>query len=273
MFMVQYEPNGLAGPHDHPFEETYLILEGAVEATFDGDAVRARSRATSRGRASAACTFRNVGDGTGALAGDPGARATRPALVPVRPGLGVPATTTRGRRLMRTVVDRRDPGLGLEVARVRAARGDDVVLTGRDAGARRRGCGVDRSRGLGRSASTSTTPDRSAGALAGRRIGRPPGGRRDRARPELRRRLRRRPGHPARRTQAGRLHRGRAHAAAADGRRIASIVLFGGRAKDRPYPGSITVSTVNGGIVGLVNALAAGDGADPRQRAAPGHRR
>lgn len=35
-----------------------------------------------------------------------------------------------------------------------------------------------------------------------------------------------------------------------------SIVLFGGRAKDRPYPGSVTVSTVNGGIVGLVNALA-----------------
>ncbi len=38
MFMVQYEPNGLAGAHDHPFEETYLILEGAVEATFDGSA-------------------------------------------------------------------------------------------------------------------------------------------------------------------------------------------------------------------------------------------
>ena len=36
----------------------------------------------------------------------------------------------------------------------------------------------------------------------------------------------------------------------------ASIVLFGGRAKDRPYPGSVTVSTVNGGVVGLVNALA-----------------
>ena len=35
-----------------------------------------------------------------------------------------------------------------------------------------------------------------------------------------------------------------------------SVVLFGGRAKDRPYPGSVTVSTVNGGVVGLVNALA-----------------
>jgi NAD(P)-dependent dehydrogenase (short-subunit alcohol dehydrogenase family) len=36
----------------------------------------------------------------------------------------------------------------------------------------------------------------------------------------------------------------------------ASVVIFGGRAKDRPYPGSTTVSTVNGGVMGLVNALA-----------------
>ncbi len=35
-----------------------------------------------------------------------------------------------------------------------------------------------------------------------------------------------------------------------------SIVLFGGQAKDRPYPGSTTVSTVNGGISGLVKTLA-----------------
>jgi NAD(P)-dependent dehydrogenase (short-subunit alcohol dehydrogenase family) len=35
-----------------------------------------------------------------------------------------------------------------------------------------------------------------------------------------------------------------------------SVVLFGGRAKDRPYPGSTTVSTVNGGVTGLVNSLA-----------------
>jgi quercetin dioxygenase-like cupin family protein len=38
MFMVQYEPRGLAGAHDHPYEETYLILEGEVDATFDGEA-------------------------------------------------------------------------------------------------------------------------------------------------------------------------------------------------------------------------------------------
>lgn len=35
MFMVQYEPGGGVGNHDHPFEETYMILEGEVEAWFD----------------------------------------------------------------------------------------------------------------------------------------------------------------------------------------------------------------------------------------------
>ncbi len=35
-----------------------------------------------------------------------------------------------------------------------------------------------------------------------------------------------------------------------------AIVLFGGLAKERPYPGSTTVSTVNGGITGMVKTLA-----------------
>jgi NAD(P)-dependent dehydrogenase (short-subunit alcohol dehydrogenase family) len=34
-----------------------------------------------------------------------------------------------------------------------------------------------------------------------------------------------------------------------------SVVLFGGRAKDRPYPGSTTVTTVNGGVSALINTL------------------
>jgi len=38
--------------------------------------------------------------------------------------------------------------------------------------------------------------------------------------------------------------------------RDASILLFGGLAKDRPYPGSTTVSTVNGGVTGMVHTLA-----------------
>jgi NAD(P)-dependent dehydrogenase (short-subunit alcohol dehydrogenase family) len=34
-----------------------------------------------------------------------------------------------------------------------------------------------------------------------------------------------------------------------------SIVIFGGLAKERPYPGSTTVSTVNGGVSALVHSL------------------
>lgn len=35
-----------------------------------------------------------------------------------------------------------------------------------------------------------------------------------------------------------------------------SVVLFGGLAKERPYPGSTTVSTVNGGVTAMVRTLA-----------------
>ena len=36
----------------------------------------------------------------------------------------------------------------------------------------------------------------------------------------------------------------------------ASILLFGGQALRRPYPGSTTITTVNGGVEGLVRTLA-----------------
>jgi len=36
MFMVEYQPGGVAQPHDHPMEESYLILEGEVDAVADG---------------------------------------------------------------------------------------------------------------------------------------------------------------------------------------------------------------------------------------------
>jgi quercetin dioxygenase-like cupin family protein len=36
MFMVEYQPGGVAHPHDHPFEETYYFLEGEIEAVADG---------------------------------------------------------------------------------------------------------------------------------------------------------------------------------------------------------------------------------------------
>jgi quercetin dioxygenase-like cupin family protein len=37
MFMVDYEPGAVAHPHDHPFEESYYILEGEVDVVADGD--------------------------------------------------------------------------------------------------------------------------------------------------------------------------------------------------------------------------------------------
>ena len=42
MFMVQYEPDGLASPHDHPLEEVYQVLDGEVLATFDDEEVLMR---------------------------------------------------------------------------------------------------------------------------------------------------------------------------------------------------------------------------------------
>jgi NAD(P)-dependent dehydrogenase (short-subunit alcohol dehydrogenase family) len=36
----------------------------------------------------------------------------------------------------------------------------------------------------------------------------------------------------------------------------ASVLLFGGQARVRPYPGSTTVSTINAGVLGLVRTLA-----------------
>ena len=64
----------------------------------------------------------------------------------------------------------------------------------------------------------------------------------------------------------------------------ASVVLFGGLAKDRPYPGSTMVTTINGGVSGLartlaveiaphrVNVLHAGVvGDSPKWKAVPNH--
>jgi len=63
MFMVQYEPNGVAGAHDHPFEETYLILEGTVEATLDETSYVLEPGDVAWAGAGAVHGFRNVGDG------------------------------------------------------------------------------------------------------------------------------------------------------------------------------------------------------------------
>jgi quercetin dioxygenase-like cupin family protein len=37
MFVVDYQPTAIAHPHDHPFEEAYVFVEGEVHALIDGD--------------------------------------------------------------------------------------------------------------------------------------------------------------------------------------------------------------------------------------------
>jgi quercetin dioxygenase-like cupin family protein len=37
MFMVDYQPGAIAQPHDHPFEESYYMLEGDVDVVANGD--------------------------------------------------------------------------------------------------------------------------------------------------------------------------------------------------------------------------------------------
>lgn len=37
MFMVEYQAGGIAQPHDHPFEETYYVLSGHVQAVADDE--------------------------------------------------------------------------------------------------------------------------------------------------------------------------------------------------------------------------------------------
>ena len=37
MFMVGYRPGGIAHPHDHPFEESYYMLDGEIDVVADGE--------------------------------------------------------------------------------------------------------------------------------------------------------------------------------------------------------------------------------------------
>jgi quercetin dioxygenase-like cupin family protein len=64
MFMVQYETRGVAGPHDHPLEETYLILDGHVDATFDGAQYRLEPGDVAWAGVGCVHSFTNPGPGT-----------------------------------------------------------------------------------------------------------------------------------------------------------------------------------------------------------------
>ena len=93
MFMVQYEPRGLAGRHDHAYEETYLILEGEVDAEFDGERYHLVPGDVAWAGV-AGPRLRQSRSGDRAVARDAGAAAAAPALVPVRARLGVLVNAT-----------------------------------------------------------------------------------------------------------------------------------------------------------------------------------
>lgn len=63
MFMVQYQPDGVAGEHDHPFEETYYFLEGRAEASFDGERYELGPGDVAWAGVGCVHSFRNIGGG------------------------------------------------------------------------------------------------------------------------------------------------------------------------------------------------------------------
>ena len=275
MFTVDYEPGGAAQVHDHPFEETYFFLDGEVEAELDGEPHTIRAGDV---------VFAGVGVDprvlqhrrrAGAVDRDPGAAAAGAPLV----SLGRPLEALRGRSGLTwqrdgcVVVIGGNRGIGREIAQHYADAGNEVVISCHRCG---------------------RAPQEAAAEIGGstRGIGLDLA----QARDDPRRRWRR--VGPVRYLVIVAIDR--------DDNRVgdysieraihlvtlklvgytevvhalldrlgddSAIVLFGGLAKDRPYPGSTTVSTVNGGIVGLVRTLVWRARADSRQRHPPGHRR
>ena len=76
MFMVQYDARkGVIGGHDHPLEETYLILEGEVDATFDGEPYHLVPGDVAWAGVGCVHAFANPGRRAGPVAGDAVARS------------------------------------------------------------------------------------------------------------------------------------------------------------------------------------------------------
>jgi NAD(P)-dependent dehydrogenase (short-subunit alcohol dehydrogenase family) len=151
-----------------------------------------------------------------------------------------------------TVVVGGTSGLGLEVARHRRAQGDDVVVTGRDPA---RVGAVAASLGARGVAFDLTEPRGVAAALAGHeRVDGLVLAAIDRDANSVRSYDVAQALHLVTLKLVG--YTAVVHALLPAMHADSAVVVFGGRAKDRPYPGSTTVSTVNGGVVGMVNAMA-----------------
>ena len=97
MFMVEYQPGGVAQPHDHPLEEAYYILEGEVEAMADDEKFTLRDRRHLLDRRRLHPRLLQPQRPPGALARDAVAPAAGQPLLPVQPRLGPPRRTTGSR--------------------------------------------------------------------------------------------------------------------------------------------------------------------------------
>jgi NAD(P)-dependent dehydrogenase (short-subunit alcohol dehydrogenase family) len=145
-------------------------------------------------------------------------------------------------------------GIGLEIARLMAARGDQVIVTGRES-ARANAAATAVGQGASSLAVDLSKPHDIAAALA--------------SVPPLRHVVITailRDANTARDYDIDRAlnlvtlklvgYTAAIHALLPKLAGDASIVLFGGLAKERPYPGSTTVTTVNGGVATMVHTLA-----------------
>jgi NAD(P)-dependent dehydrogenase (short-subunit alcohol dehydrogenase family) len=140
-------------------------------------------------------------------------------------------------------------GIGREFARVRAERGDEVVITGRDAhrtdtvakeiGARGLALDLARPKGIVDALSDVGAVDHLVIAGISRDENRVTAYDIDAAVHLVTLKL---VGYTAV-VQSG-------------PQRDSAVVLFGGQAKERPYPGATTVATVNAGVTGLMHTLA-----------------
>jgi quercetin dioxygenase-like cupin family protein len=62
-FFVTCHPRGSGpGPHRHPYEETFVVLEGATEFTVDGETITADAGTIVVVPAGAVHSFKGVGD-------------------------------------------------------------------------------------------------------------------------------------------------------------------------------------------------------------------
>ena len=157
MFMVDYEPGGAAQVHDHPFEETYLFLEGEIEAEIEGEATTFRAGDVLFCGVGVLHGFFNTSSGRARWIETQAPQPPRRHSYRWPARLGASHRSSRGPRqgLMSgsVVIIGGTSGIGLELAKEFVELGDEVVISGRDAeraqriasglGPRARGVGVD----------------------------------------------------------------------------------------------------------------------------------